>query len=116
LHKGEAVGVTEQIVGFSRTLDTAGEFRLAADGPEPGQDRLPYEGVTRGPRPLGRIRQQYHVWGRDFAARIATQGEKILAEVISRIGDHGLDMVKEGVEQTLAGFQLSPVTNALNLN
>jgi hypothetical protein len=44
-----------------------------------------------------------HAWGRDFAARIESQGEKILAEVISRIGDHGLDVVKEGVEDALAG-------------
>jgi hypothetical protein len=44
-----------------------------------------------------------HAWGRDFAARIENQGEKILTEVISRIGDHGLDVVKEGVEDSLAG-------------
>jgi hypothetical protein len=44
-----------------------------------------------------------HAWGLDFAARIENQGEKILVEVISRIGDHGLDVVKEGVEDALAG-------------
>jgi hypothetical protein len=42
-------------------------------------------------------------WGRDFAARIENQGEKILAEVIRRIGDRDLDAVKEGVEDALAG-------------
>ena len=40
--------------------------------------------------------------GRDFAARVENQGEKILAEVISRIGDHHLEVVKEGVEDALA--------------
>jgi hypothetical protein len=44
-----------------------------------------------------------HAWGRDFATRIENQGEKILAEVISRIGDHDLDVVREGVEDALAG-------------
>jgi Asp/Glu/hydantoin racemase len=57
-----------------------------------------------------------HAWGRDFAARIETHGEMIQAAVISLIGDHGLDVVKERVEDTLAGIQLSPVTIALNLN
>jgi hypothetical protein len=44
-----------------------------------------------------------HAWGRDFAARIENQCEKILAEVISQIGDHRFDVVKEGVEDALAG-------------
>jgi hypothetical protein len=44
-----------------------------------------------------------HSWGRDFAARVENQGGKILAEVIKRIGDHALDVVKEGVEDALAG-------------
>jgi hypothetical protein len=44
-----------------------------------------------------------HSWGRDFAARIENQGEKILAEVISRIVNHGLDVVTEGVEDALVG-------------
>jgi hypothetical protein len=44
-----------------------------------------------------------HVWGLEFAARLENHHEKILAEVISRIGDHGLDVVKEGVEDALAG-------------
>jgi hypothetical protein len=44
-----------------------------------------------------------HAWGRDFAARIENQGEKILAEVIRRIVDHDLEAVKEGVEDALAG-------------
>jgi hypothetical protein len=46
-----------------------------------------------------------HAWGRDFAARIENQGEKILAEVISRIGDCGLGVVKEGIEDALAGWR-----------
>jgi hypothetical protein len=44
-----------------------------------------------------------HSWGRDFAARVEKQGEKILTEVLRRIGDHGLDVVKEGVEDALVG-------------
>jgi hypothetical protein len=44
-----------------------------------------------------------HAWGRDFAARIENQGEKILAEVLRRIGDRDLEAVKEGVEDALAG-------------
>jgi hypothetical protein len=44
-----------------------------------------------------------HAWGRDFAARVENQGEKILAEEISRIGDRALDVVKEGVEDALSG-------------
>jgi hypothetical protein len=34
-----------------------------------------------------------HAWGPDFAARIENQGEKILAEVVSRIGDRDIDVV-----------------------
>jgi hypothetical protein len=41
--------------------------------------------------------------GRDFAARVKNEVEKILAEVISRIGDRALESVKEGVEDALAG-------------
>jgi hypothetical protein len=44
-----------------------------------------------------------HSWGRDFAARVENQGERILAEVLRRIGDHYLDVVKEGVEDALEG-------------
>jgi hypothetical protein len=40
-----------------------------------------------------------HAWGRDFAART----EKILSEVISRIGTHHLDVIKERVEDALEG-------------
>jgi hypothetical protein len=43
-----------------------------------------------------------HSWGRDFAARIANESKKILAEVIRRIGDRNLDVVREGVEDALA--------------
>jgi predicted NAD-dependent protein-ADP-ribosyltransferase YbiA (DUF1768 family) len=39
-----------------------------------------------------------HAWGRDFTARTENRAEKILAEVIIRIGNHHLDVVKEGVE------------------
>ena len=42
-------------------------------------------------------------WGRDFAARIENELEKILAEVIQRTGDHDIEAVKEGVEDALAG-------------
>jgi hypothetical protein len=52
---------------------------------------------------LNRKRTDDHAWGRDFAARIENQGEKIVAEVIRRIGDHGLDVVKEAVEDALEG-------------
>jgi hypothetical protein len=44
-----------------------------------------------------------HSWGRDFAVRIDNHGEKILVEVLRRIGDHDLDVVREGVEDALAG-------------
>jgi hypothetical protein len=44
-----------------------------------------------------------HTWGRDFAARTENHSEKILDEVISRIGNHHLDVVKEGVEDALEG-------------
>jgi hypothetical protein len=44
-----------------------------------------------------------HSWGRDFAARIENHGESILAKVLRRIGDHDLDVVREGVEDALAG-------------
>jgi hypothetical protein len=44
-----------------------------------------------------------HAWGRDFAARVESRAETILAEVIRRIGDHDLDVVKEGVEDAMAG-------------
>jgi hypothetical protein len=44
-----------------------------------------------------------HPWGRDFAARVENQGERILAEVVHRIGDHGLDVVEEAVEDGLEG-------------
>ena len=44
-----------------------------------------------------------HLWGRDFAARVGNQGERILAEVLRRIGDHDLEAVKEGIEDALAG-------------
>jgi hypothetical protein len=43
-----------------------------------------------------------HAWGRDFAARTENDSEKILDEVISRIGNYNLDVVKEGVEDALA--------------
>jgi hypothetical protein len=43
-----------------------------------------------------------HSWGRDFAARVENQGERILAEVIRRIGERDLDVVKEAVEDALA--------------
>jgi hypothetical protein len=44
-----------------------------------------------------------HSWGRDFAARVENQGERILAEVVRRMGDRNLDVVKEGVEDALEG-------------
>jgi hypothetical protein len=44
-----------------------------------------------------------HSWGRDFAARIENQGEIILAELLRRVDDHDLDVIKEGVEDALAG-------------
>jgi hypothetical protein len=44
-----------------------------------------------------------HSWGRDFATRIENQGEKILAEVLRRIGDNDLEVVKDGVEDALEG-------------
>jgi hypothetical protein len=44
-----------------------------------------------------------HSWGRDFAARVENKGERILAEVLRRIGNHSLDIVKEGVEDALEG-------------
>jgi hypothetical protein len=44
-----------------------------------------------------------HAWRRDFADRIESNGEKILAEVIRRIGDRALDLVREAVEDALAG-------------
>jgi hypothetical protein len=44
-----------------------------------------------------------HAWGRDFAARIESEGEKVLTEVISPIGSHSLDAVKKGVQDALAG-------------
>ena len=44
-----------------------------------------------------------HSWGRDFAARVENKGERILAEVLRRIGDHDLEAVKEGIEDALAG-------------
>jgi hypothetical protein len=44
-----------------------------------------------------------HAWGRDFAARVENQGEKILAEVLRRMGDHDVDVVKEGVKDALEG-------------
>jgi hypothetical protein len=44
-----------------------------------------------------------HAWGRDFAARIESGGEKTLAEVLRRIGDRDLEAIKEGVEDALAG-------------
>jgi hypothetical protein len=43
-----------------------------------------------------------HAWGRDFAARVDSRAEAILAEVIRRIGDRNLEVVKEGVEDALA--------------
>jgi hypothetical protein len=39
-----------------------------------------------------------HAWGRDFAARVDGR-----AEVIRRISDRNLEVVKEGVEDALAG-------------
>jgi hypothetical protein len=44
-----------------------------------------------------------HGRGRDFTARIENQGDKVLAEVISRIGYHEADVVKEAVEDALEG-------------
>jgi hypothetical protein len=44
-----------------------------------------------------------HAWGRDFAARVENQDEKILTAVISRIGGRALDVVKEAVEDAMAG-------------
>jgi hypothetical protein len=44
-----------------------------------------------------------HAWGRDFAAKVDSRAEAILAEVIRRIGDRDLEVVKEGVEDALAG-------------
>jgi hypothetical protein len=44
-----------------------------------------------------------HAWGRDFAVQIESQADKILAEVISRIGHRDLDVVKEAVEVALEG-------------
>jgi hypothetical protein len=44
-----------------------------------------------------------HSWGREFVARVENQGEPILAEVISRMGDRDLEIVKEGVRDALAG-------------
>ena len=44
-----------------------------------------------------------HAWGRDFATRIESQADKILAEIISRIGHRDLDVVKEAVEDALEG-------------
>jgi hypothetical protein len=44
-----------------------------------------------------------HAWGRDFAAGVDSRAEAILAEVIRRIGDRNLEVVKEGVGDALAG-------------
>jgi hypothetical protein len=52
---------------------------------------------------LAEVARYDHSWGRDFAARVENQGETILAEVVRRIGDHGLVVVKEVVEDALAG-------------
>jgi hypothetical protein len=43
--------------------------------------------------------------GRDIAARVENQGEKILAEVLRRIGGHDVEVVKEGLDDALAGRQ-----------
>src|SRR5512142_449807 len=51
----------DQASRFRTRWDTVGEFPWAADRPERGQDRGPCEAKTRGPRPSGRIRQQYSV-------------------------------------------------------
>jgi hypothetical protein len=44
-----------------------------------------------------------HSWGRDFAARVENQGERILVEVLRRIGERDLDVVKDAVKDALAG-------------
>jgi hypothetical protein len=52
---------------------------------------------------LAEMARSDHSWGRDFAVRIDNHGEKILAKVQRRIRDHDLDVVKEGLEDALAG-------------
>jgi hypothetical protein len=37
-----------------------------------------------------------HAWGRDFVARVDRRAEAILAEVIRRIGDRSLEVVRGG--------------------
>ena len=55
---------------------------------------------------LVEIARYDHAWGRDFASRVESDGEKVLAGVIGRIGDHGLDVVKEGAEDAVAAGKL----------